>query len=72
MATECRVNNVVVKAPLLVNIIHELDMTADHLILFLSPDPPHFRISTEGMLVSIKFDYKPLHQKTDLLNFDRI
>ncbi|KAK4883588.1 hypothetical protein RN001_006907 [Aquatica leii] len=50
LADECTLNKVVVNANQFLDILTDLDNTSDDLDLFLSPNPPYFRISTTSTM----------------------
>lgn len=51
LADECTLNNIVVNSNQFVNLLAELDSSADVFELFTSPDAPFFKICTIGILV---------------------
>lgn len=50
LADECTLNNIVVNSNQFVNLLAELDSSADVFELFTSPDAPFFKICTIGIL----------------------
>lgn len=51
LADECNINKVILNAAPLVEILQRLDSASDELELLISPEPPHFRISTNSNTV---------------------
>lgn len=68
LPAEDRVNNLLVKAPLFVNIVRELDSSSDSLEFNLSPEEPFFRLSTRGLLGEIHVDISPNSEMIEKFN----
>ncbi|XP_018321800.1 cell cycle checkpoint protein RAD1-like isoform X2 [Agrilus planipennis] len=65
LAEECNLNNVVLNAGHFVEILSNIDHNSDELELFLSPEPPYFRITTYGVLVMVRL--KLIFQRIQIL-----
>jgi len=50
-------NKVIIKSECLKEALNELDWSGDVLTVLLSPDPPHFRLTTSGRSGSCQVDY---------------
>lgn len=61
LADECNLNKIVLNAQPLVEVLQGLDSTSDELELMLSPDPPYFKISTNGLAVSSHSFFKDVY-----------
>lgn len=52
LADECDLNKIVINANIFAEILQRLDNSADELKVEISPDPPYFTLTTNGMAVS--------------------
>lgn len=53
LADECNLNKIILNAAPLVELLQNVDNASDELGLLLSPAPPYFRITTNGVTVRV-------------------